>query len=174
SSVLQESLRGLEQDRRWQSSKSCANATADASRAFCKGYFELKAEAARASEAERLEASIAALKSQSRQLEEQGAGREADNQAAVLARLLGVSAAKVERALMLFLALLVEVGAALGLFFATGHIRTAGSPDAPRGRGVTVIDGGAVRDVSGVRLLRAPVKQYAGPVPRRVPRISRG
>ena len=91
----------------------------------------------------------------------------------MLARLLGVPAAKVERALMLFLALLVEVGAALGLFFATGHIRTAGSPDAPRGRGVTVIEGGAVRDVSGVRLLRAPVKQNAGPVPRRVPRISR-
>ena len=173
-SVLQESLRGLEQDRRWQSSKSCADATADASRSFCKSYFELKVEAARASEAERLEASIAGLKSQSRQLEEQGAGREADNQAAVLARVLGVPAAKVERALMLFLALLVEVGAALGLFFATGHIRTAGSPDAPRSRGVTVIEGGAVRDVSGVRLLRAPVKQNAGPVPRRVPRISRG
>ena len=52
--VLQESLRGLEQDRRWQSSKSCADATADASRSFCKSYFELKAEAARASEAERV------------------------------------------------------------------------------------------------------------------------
>ncbi|MGO8955682.1 MAG: hypothetical protein ACLQF2_20455 [Rhodomicrobium sp.] len=172
-SVLQESLRGLEQDRRWQSSKFCADATADASRSFCKGYFELKAEAARASEAERLEARIAGLKAQSRQLEEQGASREADNQAAVLARLLGAPVAKVERALMLFLALLVEVGAALGLFFATGHIRSAGSPDAPRGRGVTVIEGGAVREVSGVRLLRAPVKQIAGPVPRRVPRISR-
>ncbi len=174
SSVLQESLRGLEQDRRWQSSKFCADATADASRSFCKGYFELRVEAARASEAERLEASIAGLKGQSRQLEEQGASREADNQAAVLARLIGVPAAKVERALMLFLALLVEVGAALGLFFATGHIRTAGSTDAPRSRGVTVIEGGAVRDVSGVRLLRAPVKPNAGPVPRRVPRISRG
>jgi hypothetical protein len=99
--VLQESLRGLEQDRRWQSSKSCADATTDASRAFCKSYFELKADAARAGEAERLEKDIAGLKSQSRQLEEQGAGREADNQAAVLARLLGVPAAKVERALML-------------------------------------------------------------------------
>ena len=66
--------------------------------------------------------------------QEQGASREADNQAAVLARLLGVPAAKVERALMLFLALLVEVGAALGLFFATGHIRPADLPDA-RGAG---------------------------------------
>jgi hypothetical protein len=173
SAVLQESLRRLEQDRRWQSSKSCVDATTDASRFFCKTYFELKADAVRASEAERLEKDMAGLKSQSRLLEEQGAGREADNQAAVLARLLGVPAAKVERALMLFLALLVEVGAALGLFFATGHIRTADSADALRGRGVTVIEGDALRGVSGGRLLRAPVKQIAGPVPRRVPRISR-
>jgi hypothetical protein len=48
--ALQESLRGLEQDRRWQSSKSCTDATADASRSFCKGYVDLKAEAVRASE----------------------------------------------------------------------------------------------------------------------------
>ena len=171
--VLQESLRGLEQDRRWQSSKSCADATADASRSFCKSYFELKVEAARASEAERLEASIAGLKAQNRQLEEQGAGREADNQAAVLARLLGVPAAKVERALMLFLALLVEVGAALGLFFATGHIRPAGSADALRARGLRVIEGQALQDIPQGRLARVPVKQIAGPVPRRVPRISR-
>src|SRR5208282_5034124 len=61
--VLQESLRGLEQDRRWQSSKACEAATADASRSFCKGYFELKAEAARASEAARLEERIGELKS---------------------------------------------------------------------------------------------------------------
>src|SRR5215470_16005013 len=52
--AVQESLRGLEQDRRWQSSKFCEAATVDGSRAFCKDYFELKAEAAKASEHERL------------------------------------------------------------------------------------------------------------------------
>jgi hypothetical protein len=49
--ALQESLRGLEQDRRWQSSKSCQDVTTEASRSFCKGYFDLKAQAARGSEA---------------------------------------------------------------------------------------------------------------------------
>src|SRR5215471_18855757 len=39
--AVQESLRGLEQDRRWQSSKFCEAATVDASRSFCKDYFEL-------------------------------------------------------------------------------------------------------------------------------------
>ncbi|MGO9171320.1 MAG: hypothetical protein ACLP7P_05065 [Rhodomicrobium sp.] len=171
--VLQESLRGLEQDRRWQLSKSCQEATTDASRSFCKGYFELKAEAARASEAGRLEERIAGLNSESRRLEEQGAGREADNQATVLARLLGVPAAKIERALMLFLALLVEIGAALGLFFATGHLRPAGSATLQGGRGV-IIEAGTLKDVSERKLLRAPVKQIAASVPRRVPRVSRG
>ena len=37
--VLQESLRGLEQDRRWLSSKECSDATADASRVFLQGIF---------------------------------------------------------------------------------------------------------------------------------------
>ncbi len=126
-SVLEVSLRGLEQDQRWQSSKSCLEATTDASRSFCKSYFELKAETASASEAARIDERIAKLKNERRSLEEQGAGREADNQAAVLARVFGLEAAKVERRLMLFLAVLVEIGAALGLYFATGHLRPVGS-----------------------------------------------
>ncbi len=169
--VLQESLRGLEQDRRWQSSKACEAATADASRSFCKGYFELKAEAARASEAARIDERIAELKNESRSLEEQGAGREADNQAAVLARLLGLPATKVERALMLFLAVLVETGAALGLFFATGHLRPAGSVTAEPRRGLKIIEGKGLIDVRERKLWRAPVKQIAAGVPRRVPRL---
>jgi hypothetical protein len=77
--TIQENLHALEQDRRWQSSKSCEDATADASRNFCKGYFELKAEAARAEASARLEERLSSLKKESRNLEEQGAGREADN-----------------------------------------------------------------------------------------------
>ncbi len=169
--VLEVSLSGLEQDRRWQSSKSCLEATADASRSFCKSYFELKTEAASASEAARIDERIAKLKNERRRLEEQGAGREADNQAAVLARVFGLEAAKVERSLMLFLAVLVEIGAALGLYFATGHLRPVGSVTAQRGRGVTIIEGGALKDVSECGLLEAPVKQIATTVPRRVPRL---
>ncbi len=57
--VLDQLLRGIEQDRRWASSKECADATADASRSFCKGYFDLKAEAALAGEVKRHEGRIA-------------------------------------------------------------------------------------------------------------------
>jgi len=167
--VVNQSLRGLEQDRRWQSSKSCQEATTDASRSFCKGYFELKAEAASASEAGRLEGRIGELKGEARRLEEQGVGREADNQAAVLARLLGLPAEKVERGMMLFLAVLVEIGAALGLYFATGHIRPGASGFAARGRGATMIEGEVVKDLKPAR---APVKQIAAAAPRRVPRLK--
>jgi hypothetical protein len=168
--VLQDMLRGLEQDRRWQSSKECSDATADASRAFCKGYFDLKAEAARAIEATQFDARIAEGKRESRRLEEQGAGREADNQAAVLARLIGVPAEKVERGLMLFLAVLVEIGAALGLYFATGHMRPANSPTSNRGRGVDIIEAELLADLPPLK--RAPLKQIAGPRPRRVPSMK--
>ncbi len=170
--AVQESLRGLEQDRRWQSSKSCQDATTDSSRLFCKGYFELKAEAARASEAARIDERVSELKGELRRLEDQGAGREADNQAAVLARLLGASATKVERALMLFLAVLVEIGAALGLYFATGHMRPTGSAHTQRGRGATIIDGDVLQDISQGKFTRAPMKKITGPVPRRVPRLK--
>ena len=80
--VVQEALHGLEQDRKWQRSKGCQEATTEAMRAFCKGYFDLKAEAARAGELACIEGKIARLKSEARGYEEKGAGREADNQAA--------------------------------------------------------------------------------------------
>ena len=170
--VIEGSLRGLEQDRRWQSSKSCQDATADASRAFCKGYFDLKAEAARANEAGLLGSNIRELKTDARRLENQGAGREADNQAAVLARLLGLEAAKVERALMLFLAVLVEIGAALGLHFATGHMWPETSGPTAWGRGPKLIEGEIVKDAPQAKPVPAPVKQIAAAVPRRVPRLK--
>ena len=172
SSVLAETLHGLEQDRRWQSSKACEAATAEASRSFCKSYFELKGEAARSSEAERLEAHLADLKRESAHLQEQGAGREADNQAAVLARFLGLEAAKVERGLMLFLAVLVEVGAALGLYFATGHMRPQASASHPHWDvGATIIEGEVLNARSRSKPARLPTKQIPATVPRRVPRL---
>ncbi len=170
--VVNELLRGLEQDRRWQLSKECSDATADASRAFCKGYFELKSEAALAGEAGRYEERIAGLKVQARQLEEQGTGREGDNQAAVLASILGLQRARVERGLMLFLALLVEAGAALGLYFATGHMRFDGAARSDRGREATVVEAGPLKVIRRDEP-RAQVKQITAAAPRRVPRLKR-
>ena len=121
--VIEVALRSQEQDRKWQWSRECQNAMNEAERAFCKAYFELKAEGARAAELSTLEAKIVKLKQEARTYEAQGAGRQADSQAAVLASLLGVPPLKVERGMTLFLALLIETGAAFGLYLATGHMR---------------------------------------------------
>ena len=107
---------------------------------------------------------IAGLQRERRSLEDKGAGREADNQSAVLARLLGVQTSEVERGLTLFLAVLVEIGAALGLYFATGHMRGGTHGYVRPGRGVTVIEGEVVKSI------RNPMKQIA--TPRRVPRLK--
>ena len=173
--VVQEALHGLEQDRKWQRSKGCQEATTEAMRAFCKGYFDLKAEVARAGELTFIEGKIARLKREARGYEERGGGREADNQAAVLANLLGLQPVKVERGLTLFLAALVEIGAALGLYFATGHLRAEGITNAGPGRGVTIIEGGVLKGVTVPQAVAAPLKQIAGPAsgPRRVPRTKR-
>jgi hypothetical protein len=176
--VVQESLRGLEQDRRWQSSKGCEAATVDASRSFCKDYFELKAEAAKAGERDRLMERIAELKRERGRLEDEGAGREADNQAAVLARLLGMPATEVERGLTLYLAVLVEIGAALGIYVATGHMRPRLQryDDERRENRVIVIEAAAVGSARENKAVPAPLKQIAAPVgqpgPRRVPHIK--
>jgi hypothetical protein len=169
--VAGEWLRGLEQDRRWQSSKSCTEAASDASRTFCKGYFEVKAEAARAGEAARLDTRITDLKKESRGLEAQGAGREADSQAAVLAGILGLQAAKVERGMMLFLAVLAEAGAALGLYFATGHVGRSGPVTVKPERGV-VVEGEVLRQAFRGKLLPPANQTAGGQGPRRVPRLK--
>jgi hypothetical protein len=138
----------------------------DVSRVFCKEYFELKAEGARASESERLRETIAQLSRERVRLEDQGAGREADQQAVVLSRALGIRTGEVERGLTLFLGVLVEVGAALGLYFATGHMRLPSLRDTWSKGGVTVIEGEVLKV--------AHQKRIAAVVPRRVPRVRHG
>ena len=93
----------------------------------------------------------------------------------MLANLLGLPPVKVERGLTLFLAALVEIGAALGLYFATGHLGgNDGGPIGPS-RGVTIVEGGVLKDVTVPQAVAAPLKQIAGPNsgPRRVPRMKR-
>jgi hypothetical protein len=173
--VLREVLRGVEQDRRWQWSKSCEAATADASRAFCKEYFDIKAEMAKAGERERLTERLAELTGERGRLEDMGAGREADSQAAVLAGLVGLPVGKVERGLTLFLAVLVEIGAALGIYFATGHIRPRPQGNRRPGRGPIIIEGNVVEFGRRDQAALASVKQITGPggqQPRRVPRLK--
>jgi hypothetical protein len=172
--VVQEALRGFEHDHKWRRSKECQNVLNEAERSFCKAYADLKVEAARANELASIEKKIETLKSQARGYEERGGGREADNQAAVLATLLGWRPVMVERGLTLYLAVLVEIGAAFGLYFATGHLRNDSGLRGPS-RGGTIVEARVLKDISQPKTEAAPLKQIAGPAsgPRRVPRMKR-
>jgi hypothetical protein len=171
--VIEQALRGLEQDGKWAWSKECQNATTAGERAFCKNYFDVKAEGARATQLSLLETKIERLKGEARSYEEKGGGREADNQAAVLANLLGLQAIKVERGMTLFLAVLVEIGTALGLYLATGHIREQAHAGAHSGRGRPFVDVGPLTDPSERKLAPAPLKLIAGPTKTSAPRRVR-
>lgn len=128
--VVVESLRGAEQDKRWATSKNCTEATAVDSRAFCETYFKTKAELAAALEVVRLDERLAPLKQEVARLQSIGAMEEADIQATLLSRMTGVGVSTAQMALVMFVAVLVEIGAAFGLYLAMGWLPSRDTPRA--------------------------------------------
>lgn len=120
-SLVMEVIGSHQQNRRWASTKACTNATEAESVSYCEQYFALRAELAAAKEAERLSGEIDTLQSQSHALRAQGAGHETDPQVALLGRIFGQDREPVRLALIIAVAVLVELGASLGLFLASGH-----------------------------------------------------
>jgi hypothetical protein len=120
-SITAEDIERHGQSRRWQATNGCTNATENESRAFCAEYFRLRAELAAATEAKRLSEEIAVLQRDSASLRENGAGQDSDPQVVLLSRITGVSPESIRLALIIAVALLVEIGASLGLYLAAGH-----------------------------------------------------
>lgn len=134
--VVTEEIEGHRQDRRWTSTKACTNATASASRGYCAAFFKLRAELAAAQEAERLAEESTALDEQLAHLRAQGAGNDSDPQVSLLSGITGLEAEAVRLALIIAVALLIEVGASLGLFLASGLVsgrKDSGVPKPPIG-----------------------------------------
>lgn len=111
------------QDRRWASTKGCTDATEKLSRDYCAAYFSLRAELAAAQESERLAGEIKALDAELSRLSADGAGQDSDPQVSLLSRITGQEKDAVRLTLIIAVALLVEIGASLGLFLASGHGR---------------------------------------------------
>ncbi len=123
--VIAEEIERHRQNRRWTATKECAEATEPQSRDYCAAFFALRAELAAGQEHARLTAAITALQSEAAQLRQQGAGQDRDPQAALLSRIFGWEQDSVRLALIIAVALLVEIGASLGLFLSSGHRREA-------------------------------------------------
>ena len=132
-SVVEEALKGVQQDRRYNSSNSCTDTNWNYAREFCKGFFDVRAELAAAVEDDRLANKIETLNRETRQLKEQGAGQEKDPQARMLSMLSGLELDTAQKVLIMFVAVLVELGAAFGVYLATGWAADGPSaPSAPR------------------------------------------
>lgn len=120
-SVVDEEIGARRQNRRWSTTKDCTSATEPESRIFCAEYYSLRAELAAAQESARLYDQITALQAESETLRGNGAGQDSDPQVSLLSRITGQKPEPVRLALTVAVALLVEIGASLGLFLASGH-----------------------------------------------------
>jgi hypothetical protein len=120
-SVVEAEIKMLQQDKFWKGSQNCANPSGGEARDFCKTYLGRRAELAAAIEAERLTKRVGELNLEIETLKGRGAGEDRDPQARMLAVLSGLAPDMAQKVLIVGFALLVELGAAFGLFLATGH-----------------------------------------------------
>lgn len=124
--AVQAEIDGLKNQRAWERTNGCADVNGRYNRNFCQQYHTLSAELASAEQALVLDKRITEIKEELAKTEGAGVLSEADPQAAVLAKLAGVvmSGVKVEdvqTALTIFVALLLEVGSAFGMYVAFAH-----------------------------------------------------
>ncbi len=135
SAVVQALIQKVQQDSRYQKSLQCAGPWPEA-RKFCQDVADLKIELANAVEEDRLVAHIDRLKQEIEKLKNDGGGQPRDAQAALFATLTGFKEHTAENILSVAVALLVELGAAFGLYLATGWLPALTEEKSSRGRDV--------------------------------------
>ena len=113
----------MKDQRYWSVTRECTEVLSKGTREFCQQFHKLNAEHASALQAQRLEARIAAIAGKLASVTGGTAMAEADPQASVLARLGGFSIEKVQTALTVFVALLIEIGSGFGMYVAFANWR---------------------------------------------------
>jgi hypothetical protein len=121
--TIEAELNVLKAQRAWMTSKECTDATIRSSREFCQQYFKLSADLASGQEAEKLRVKIATLSAQTAKATGAAVLGMADPQANVIARLTGLDLETVQTSLMLFVALLIEIGSGFGMYVAFAYWR---------------------------------------------------
>ena len=124
-------LNGLKGQRAWTTTSGCTDVTGRSNREFCQQFHKLSAELASALEAQKLETRIAEIGGRLAKTAGGTVLAEADPQASVLAKLSGLKVDKVQTALTLFVALLIEIGSGFGMYVAFAHWRLH-DPKVPR------------------------------------------
>src|SRR5262245_28290932 len=116
-------LNVLKAQRYWLLTRECAEVSGKAAREFCQQFYKLNAEFASAQESQKLESRIADIAAK---LANTAAGTvmaEADPQASVLSKITGLAVDKVQTALTIFIALLIEIGSGFGMYVAFAYWR---------------------------------------------------
>lgn len=134
-STVQGEIDKVKTQKAWTFTSGCTDITGKQGRDFCQGYHSLNAELASGSESRALESRISTVQAK---LEAEGGGQtgvmaEADPQAAVLAKLTGLDLEKVQMAMTIFIALLIEVGSGFGMYvaFSQWRLNDRKAPSAP-------------------------------------------
>ena len=133
--VVETALKALRTDKRYLTSKSCEDATAPASREFCRDYFGIEGELATAREVQRLQVRRETLQASVDQLLKAGADKDSDPQATTLSRILPfLRLQDVKIGVDLLPALLLEIVASFGLVLATSMMQWMPRPEIAGGK----------------------------------------
>ena len=137
--TVQSDIDALKNERAWSFTKGCTDVSGAKGRGFCQKYHALTAEFASAEQSIALEARIADVETKIAQSSGVAVISEADPQAAVLTKLAAIltpsiKVEDVQTGLAVFIALLLEVGSAFGMYIAFSQWRLYDShtPAAPR------------------------------------------
>lgn len=116
-------LNVLKAQRFWVVTKECAQPNGKQTRDYCQQFHKLNAELASALQSQKLETRIAELNGKLAHTAGGTVMAEADPQASVLAKLLGLDVSTVQTALTVFVALLIEIGSGFGMYVAFAYWR---------------------------------------------------
>lgn len=132
--TVQADIDNAKNQRAWTFTKGCSEVTGKTGRDFCNQYNGWTAELASAQQSQVLETRIAEVQEKLGKSTAGNVMAEADPQAAVLAKLSGVDIDKIQMALTIFVALLLEVGSGFGMYVAFSQWRLYDShaPAAPK------------------------------------------
>jgi hypothetical protein len=116
-------LNVLKAQRLWMSTRECTEVMGKSAREFCQQFHKLNAEYASGLQSQKLESRIAEIGAKLSKTAGGTVMAEADPQASVLARITGLEVDKVQTALTIFVALLIEIGSAFGMYVAFAYWR---------------------------------------------------
>ena len=121
--TVQADINGLKGEKRWRQTSGCTDATLAKSIKFCDGYHSLMSELASAEKAVTLENRLAQAQAKLSSMEGGTVFGEADPQVAAISNLLGMNPEAVKVSLMVFIALLLEIGSGFGMYIAFSQWR---------------------------------------------------